>query len=205
VSAIGTLVSPLHYVAIRHPLKKVVDLWAPLAASCGGTIVVMSFSGLNLFGTSGLVPGINSLLQIMAGFFITSLAVISTFNGSIYKMDDVFEGEPALLFGKSLTRRQFLSHLFAYLALCSIAFYFMGIAGVAVATSIQNSHAYHYRDVLRALFSVIYLGGFGHVVGTTLIGLVFLSSRMTRVSKRDRYLVGPKETAESKGGVPSDC
>ena len=197
MGTLAVLLTPLGYLRVRHPLKRIVDIWAPLWASAMGGTVVLLWDKLNLFGGHGLVVGVNGLLQILAGFFISSLSVMATFSGKTYRIDDVFEGEAALLDGDPLTRRQFLCHLFAYLALESVVIYLLGILALSLANSIHSVELVLFRTVLRTAFVIIYLGDFGHLMGTMLIGLIFLSSRMSRVSARDRFSAQPKTDANA--------
>ena len=195
MGSLATLLSPLEYLRIKHPLKRKVDHWSWIAAGTSTAVAVYCLPALNLFGASGLIPGINSLLQILTGFFITSLAAVATFSGSVYRIDDIFEGDVALLEGDSLTRRQFLAHLFAYVALASVTLYLVGVVAIAGASSYHGLLGPSYRNAARLLFTGAYAGVLGHIVGTTMIGLVFLSSRLTRVSKRDMYSAVPKMPA----------
>jgi hypothetical protein len=204
MGAFFTLLSPLEYLRVRHPLKRAVDRWWTTLPGLIGGLVAASWHGFNLFGVNGIVLGVNGLLQILAGFFITSLAVIATFSGTTYKIDDPFEGEAALLDGEALTRRQFLCHLFAYLALASIVLYLCGIISLAVAAtmhSVITGSVFH--EILRGLFGGLYVAGLAHIIGTTLIGLIFLSSRMSRVSQRDRFSARPKNPTTADENQPA--
>lgn len=201
--ALLAVLSPLAYLKIRHPLKRTVDRWSPGVACITGVLLVSAWGDFNLFGSSGLVSGINGLVQIISGFFITSLAAIATFNGAVYRIDDVFEGEAALLQGEPLTRRQFLCHLFAYLALASLTIYLAGAFGLSAATTLHGIESHSLRMGLRIIFSAVYFGVFGHIMGTTLIGLVFLSARLSRVSGRDRFQAQPRTMVDPTGGVGS--
>jgi hypothetical protein len=193
VGELLTLLSPFDYLLIRHPLKRAVDRWWTLVPALVAAFAATRWPSFNLFGSNGLVLGVNGLLQILVGFFITSLAVIATFSGTAYRIDDVFEGEAAILRGEPLTRRQFLSHLFAYLALASVILYLVGIFALALAPSLHSSGmGFYMHEMLRGVFASAYFAGLGHVIGTTLIGLIFLASRMSRVSKRDRFHAVPR-------------
>ena len=185
------LLSPFCYLRVRHSLKRGVDIYAPavfaIVAIGGG-----AWGGLNLFGQAGAVTGINGLLQIVAGFYITSLAAIATFNGTIYRIDDFFEGEAAILDGEPLTRRQFLCHLFAYLAIASASLYLVGVIGLACSNELHAYVGGLPRLLLRSAFFGVYGAVFGHIFGTTMIGLIFLSARLSRISPRDRFTVRAK-------------
>ena len=192
MSALHTLLSPMSYLRIKHPLKRLVDIWFPIA---GLTIVVpwtLLWPSFNIFGTSGLAANINGLLQILSGFFITSLAAVATFNGSVYNIDQVFEGEKALLDGDALTRRQFICLLFAYLALTSIILYLFGAFGLAAASTLHTSNIVHIRVAMRVMFASVYCVTLAHVLGTTLVGLIFLSQRLPGSGARQAPLARPR-------------
>ena len=194
MSIISELLSPFDYLRIRHPLKRVVDYWSVGIAVCASLIVYSAWPALNVFGPSGLLSGLNGVLAILPGFFITCLAAIATFSGAAYRIDDRFEGEAAILDGEPLTRRQFLCHLFAYVSLLSLMLYFLGVFAVAAATSPHGAFLSTHRVVIHLTYEAIYAGILGNIFGVTLIGLVFLSSRMTRVSPRDRFIVRAKDS-----------
>ncbi len=195
ISIVSELFSPLDYIRIRHPLKRVVDVWS-VVLSIGGSLTVYAvMPSLNVFGPLGLIAGLNGVLSILPGFFITCLAAIATFSGAAYRIDDRFEGEAALLDGEQLTRRQFLCHLFAYVALLSLVLYFIGVFGLAAASSPRGILLTAHRVIAHVVYAAIYASILGNIFGVTLIGLVFLSSRMTRVSPRDKFISRPRVSA----------
>jgi hypothetical protein len=170
---------------------------------------VGAWDDYNLFGSTGLMIGVNGLLQILSGFFITSLAAIATFNGSTYKIDEVLEGEKALLDGEALTRRQFLCFLFSYLALTSLVLYFFGAFGISGASTLHDSVTGLTRTILRAVYAGVYALVLGHVLGTTLIGLIFLAGRIPGSTPPARFVAAPRSasspsTAQARGSSESD-
>jgi len=200
MSKLLTLLSPLDYLRIRHPLKRFVDVWATVLPFFMGVTLTAVFPDFNIFGSSGLISGLNSVLSILPGFYITSLAAIATFSGAAYRIDDRLEGEQALLAGDALTRRQFLCHLFAYLSLLSLLLYFSGVVGMAAATSPHSAVIASHRLLIHYGFVSFYVALLGNIIGATLIGLIFLSNRMTRVPKSERTIVMPRASALEKNG-----
>jgi len=197
MSVVRTLLTPLDYARIRHPLKRAVDFWSFAAPFAVAMVAVAIWPTLNIFGESGLIIGINSLLAILTGFFITSLAAIATFNGTVYHIDESLEGEAALLDGEPLTRRQFLSHLFAYVAFLSLILYFCGVLSLAAASTMHGTLDFIDRFLCRLAFLSIFSGVLGNIFGATMIGLVFLSSRFGRLAKKDKFKVVAKPEAQN--------
>lgn len=159
-------------------MKGIVDIWFPGLGLVGAGIWIALWPNFNVFGSAGFAAGVNGLLQALVGFFITSLAAVATFSGATYKIDDPFDGEPALLGGNVLTRRQFLCLLFAYLALASLVLYFVGIGSIAAASTLTGSLNVQNRMLAKIAFAAPYVAVLTHVFGTTLIGLTFLSGRV---------------------------
>jgi hypothetical protein len=192
MSAIATLASPLAYLRVRHPLKQVVDLWFPAVGAVASAAALLKWHDFNLFGAAGLTVGVNGLVQILAGFFITSLAAIATFSGSVYRIDEVFDGEKAVLFGDVLTRRRFLCLLYSYLALTSLMLYMAGAASIAAASTLHGEIVGWHRTAIRIVFGSAYFSVLGHILGTTLIGLIFLSGRIPSGDPPKRFVAAPR-------------
>lgn len=194
MSAIPALLSPLSYLRIKHPLKKTVDFGFPIWGGAISVGCISLWSTFNLFGSSGLAVGVNGLVQILSGFFITSLAAIATFNGKIYRIDEIFDGEKATLDDEVLTRRQFLCFLFSYLALSSLILYLCGAISISAASTLHASANEVWRYWLRIAFCGGYFSLLAHVIGTTLIGLIFLSGRVPGTPSAPRYVAGQRKS-----------
>lgn len=188
-----TFSAPFLYLKISHPFKRKIDLISPFVGAVVGMLGVLLIPHLDLFGTPGLIVGINTLLQILVGFFVTSLSVTASFKGDVYKIDECFEGTSAKLDGIDLTRRQFLSHLFCYLACASLLLYLCGVLSLTIATTFRGNVSYFYLSMERIFFTSFYLSIFSHIIGSCLIGLIFMSVRFTRISPRDQYTVLPAD------------
>ena len=180
------LLAPISYIKIKHSFKTQIDLLA-LIAGIGIASVFTLITNINYFGEFGLVHGGNGLLQILVGFFITSLIGVATFPGSAaYPMDDPMRGEIATLRHsiddiEELTRRRFLCILFGYLALTSLILYTAGATSMMIGPRLKvllGSDPEFYITIMRITFSFFYIPLFCHVFATTLVGLVFLSDRI---------------------------
>ena len=199
------LSAPILYWRIKHPLKRRIDRYAPVSVGVSSAIVVGCWSRLDVFGSPGLVVGINSLLQILTGFFITSLSVTASFKGEVYKIDDPFEGSQATLDGDILTRRQFLAHLFAYLACACLVLYLSGVLALTGAVTLHGAMPGFWHTFARAGVIGLYMAGVAHVIGSALLGVMFLSVRFTRLSPRDQYgMTVRKELLEDGSRVPTE-
>mgnify|MGYP003091519905 FL=1 len=76
---IGKLFSPLNYLRIFHIEKLFFDLFLPILF----TILFMTINNIlpnkiPILGDKGIVSLVNGIVQILAGFYIASLAAIST-------------------------------------------------------------------------------------------------------------------------------
>lgn len=187
MSTVATLIAPLNYLRIKHPLKRWVDTVPPLFGLLVSGGLLWIKPNFNIFGNSGLVGGIDGLLQSLVGFFITSLAAVATFQGTVFKIDKFFDGDQVLLRNAPLTRRQFLCYLFGYLAFISLVIYLIGVIFTALTSTPHAAVREEIRIACKALFLLPYCALLGHIFGTTLIGLVFLTERLSAVADGDRF------------------
>src|SRR5690606_6977027 len=87
----------------------------------------------NLLNPKGIITQSTELLKMLIGFYIAALAAVSTFPGQ--NLDQNFSGSKMILTvrrmgkkkTKNLTRREFLSYLFGYLAFLSIWLFILGV------------------------------------------------------------------------------
>lgn len=163
-------ISPLNYLRIWHREKFFFDVIVPILFTIGSIYLNNSLlhHKISLTGTQGIIPIANGILQILAGFYIASLAAIAT--ASLPKLDQPLKGkEPKYLCKKDkiVTRRVLLTHLFGYLAFMSLTLYFIGGISQIILIDIihlpewlQNSLSFSYVFLLFNLVFVTILGLF---------------------------------------------
>jgi hypothetical protein len=161
--------------------------------ACIGLVVGLIWTKIDLFGDNGVIHGVNGLLQALVGFFIAALAAIATFQGTTYRIDERLDGDAALLVGEPLTRRQLLSHMFAYLSCGALFLFIVGIAALAIAPTIQPVFDEFVVLSLRTIFAIVFFSALAHLIGTTMIGMVFLGNRLTRVPEKNRFTIQAKD------------
>lgn len=189
LSILHTLATPLTYIRIQHSFKRKIDRFS-ICFSCLISICIGCFCpNLNFFGTSGIVPSMNSLMGSLSGFFITGLAAVATFQGGVYNIDKPFNLEPAKIDGQIVSRRQFLCYLFGYLAFSSIVFCLFGIFSLSYANTPDVFFKTNCHFISKLLFGTIYACWLAHIMGATLVGLVFLSDRMSHSSTDTIYTI----------------
>nr|DAF87112.1 MAG TPA: hypothetical protein [Phage sp. ctHEp8] len=167
------LFAPLNYLRIKHSEKYWFDFILPVFFS----IVILAATNaldtnINFLGDNGVIQLVNAILQILAGFYIASLAAVATFSRP--EMDNVMQGIAPQLKGKPLTRRVFVTHLFGYLAFMSIFLYFLG--GIAKMINLTTPLA-HY---LVLALEFIYLALLFNILFVTSLGLFYMIARIHR-------------------------
>jgi hypothetical protein len=204
--------APTLYLRVVNSRKRRVDYAAPLLAVVLGVPSLLYFDHINVFGTGGLVYGINGLLQLLTGFFITALAAIATFPGThSYPIDAILTGEGAKIVRgdddeEELSRRRFLCLLFGYLAFASLVLYLVGVILMMIAPDLHQlalGWATAIRLGLRGLFLVFYLPIIGHVVASTCLGLVFLSDRIPGGVDVGEVSIEPRDSSADDRSPPS--
>lgn len=184
---LGIIFSPLSYLRIKHPSKWVADWVYPLLFATSSVVVLFAFGNRGtISGDHGLLDRLLLVSSVLPGFYIAALAAIATFNRPDI---DEFMPEPTPrmsieIGGRDnvirLTRRRFLSHLFAFLCWESLALMitcvFAGIAGKNVVG--------HFPPVtshwLTIGFSFTVLLVFWQMVCATCLGLYYLGDRLHR-------------------------
>ncbi|EGQ9248531.1 hypothetical protein F9H63_15110 [Vibrio parahaemolyticus] len=130
-----------------------------------------------LIGDKSLVSLVNGLLQILSGFYIASMAAVATFQKE--GMDDKLDGKSVTLHGKSVSRRQFLTYLFGYLAYMSILMYFMG--GFAqLAQSNLTEWISHVHQAFKLAIVFVYFFFLFNILCTTVLGMHFMIDKIHR-------------------------
>ena len=189
------LFTPLLYLKIQNPVKRHFDLKIPLAVS---SIITVLFFFANrdlsvVLTDGGVLTSIKRLLQILAGFFIASLAAIATFSNE--SIDKPLSGEPAKLYHHKyknepeiLTRRRFLTFLFGYLSFSSIMIY-LALSSIKVFDLALNKIFSLGQNQALILSWIIFAGfcfWFFNIIITTLLGLHYLTERIHRPEQNPR-------------------
>ncbi|WP_157658646.1 hypothetical protein [Burkholderia ubonensis] len=137
---------PVQYLAIKHPAKKVVDWYLPIAFSfLVSAIALVGHGTLNVFGMGGVVSMILAFVQNLPGFYIAALAAIATFGRN--DIDSVMPGDPPPRLRTvtnsgvpnliSLTRRRFLCLLFAFLTVECVVLTLLSVMALTVAPAVS--------------------------------------------------------------------
>ncbi|EIO5098534.1 hypothetical protein RGL60_003318 [Vibrio parahaemolyticus] len=180
------LFKPLDYIRIEHQEKRWFDFGLPviLAAMCAVCLYFLP-KPVAYIGKDGVISLVNGILQILSGFYIASMAAVATFQKD--GMDDQMEGEPPTLkvikrgekVSKNLTRREFLTYLFGYLAFMSILMYFVGgfiqLASGNISMFITNMSS-EFKHVLVGLYMLIVF----NILSTTVLGMHFMIDKIHR-------------------------
>lgn len=179
------LLRPLDYLRIRHAQKIWYDWTIPIVIAVAVLLVIELLPGeIQVLGEHGLVSIVTGLLQVLTGFYIASLAAVATFGKP--EMDAVMDGEPPTLKTEmrghpvkvDLSRRRFLSLMFGYLALLSLALYFLGAAGNLIAPNLQLLMGETVYDIVSIVCTAIYLFLCANLMVTTLLGLYYMADRI---------------------------
>lgn len=181
--------TPLRYLLIKHEQKFVWDLVVPSIFLIASILVVALLRiDIDFTGPSGLFSSVNGLLGVLSGFYIASLAAISTMNGP--GLDQEMKGDPPTLKVKNkkkkytvkLTRRAYLRYLFGYLATIGIALFFYGILMNVFYAPVRESLAIgdHLMSFFSAVFGMIYVFFLANLTMNTLVGIYYLTDRIHR-------------------------
>lgn len=153
------------------------------------SVALIAFSpNLNIYGSEGLLVKLTPFLAVMAPFFLASLAAVSTFNGPEF-FDQSFDmaepvtltvvGEMGALEPIEITLRHFLSLLFGYCCVITLALFVCSIFVPQIADGIAKifgSTALYFSW----LGLLIFLFLFFQVILATLLGIYYLSDKIHR-------------------------
>lgn len=176
MGAINKILTPVDYIRIKHPEKRVFDFWIPLILS----VIISVFlyildKPIPILPKDGLVSVVNGILQILSGFYIASMAAVATFQKP--GMDSKMDGTPPTLKGKELTRRKFLTYLFGYLAFTSIFMYLAG-GGLQLLNLTINHIAWLKIAGIKYFLIALYLFIIANIICTTILGMYFMIDKM---------------------------
>ncbi len=177
---------PFGYLTINHKQKLIVDWVFPIALTILSLVVILfakSQANFPIFGEAGFINKINTFIQVLPGFYIAALAAIATFNKP--EMDLTMLNPPTMkIFSNGrwvsidLTRRRFLSSMFAFLSASTIFLIVISIGTQLLApfltSLLSNLQA---KACITHLFLFIYLIILWQIIVTTLWGLFYLGEK----------------------------
>lgn len=185
MNSIVYLIRPWVYLRIRGTHKATFDWVVPLLLTVLTVGLGYQFrEALNIYGSGGVLDDLTSFIQSLPGFFIAALAAVATFN----RVDlDALMPEPTptvpihvrgISSEVKLSRRRFLSILFAFLTAQSIAITVIGIALKQLAPSVSLIVPCSLQTLLSLFGLFVYSLMFWQLLTVTCIGLYYLGDRM---------------------------
>jgi hypothetical protein len=184
---ISNLLRPMSYLSISHQMKWKVDWLYPLVAAFMSTAVLLiarRYGPVPVFGDSGIYGKILSFTQNLPGFYIAALAAIATFNRS--DIDKIMpEPAPSIditRLGKSenikLTRRRFLSSMFAFLTAESILIVVLCMAAQELAPTLKSVISLRAQEYATSVALLVLLTLFWQMLITSFWGLFYLGDKL---------------------------
>jgi hypothetical protein len=181
------LFRPFAYLNIKHGSSRLPALnWGlPILASAAcvaaGAWVAPS---MNLFHTGGLVDKLLGFIQTLPGFYIAALAAVATFGRE--SLDHMMPGTPprvhivynGQLVEIELTRRRFLTMMFAYLTALSIGLTLAAIVGLMLVDPVASLLHPELVPAARVIALFSFLVFTAQMVIITMWGLYYLGERM---------------------------
>lgn len=178
------LTRPASYLTIKDPSKWKMDWGVPLFLTIGIACTLYFLPNkVSFYGKNGIMPQLQSFLQMLPGFYLAALAAIATFN----KKDlDFYLPNPTpeiitrmgsqYLYIK-LTRRRMLCYLFGYLTFLSLILYLASVFGsvlsVNLATLVSN-----YKEYVISGLKFFFIFFFFQMIIITIFGLYQLCDRI---------------------------
>lgn len=187
IRSLRRLSTTLNYLRIEREGKLTDEVFLPLLlATATFAFFYLLDWNVQIFGSSGLISAIVGLLQMVAGFYIASLAAVATFKKA--SMDDPMPGAPTVLHVRrrnrikeeQLSRRRFLCFLFGYLSFLSFFLYLLGTIMNLAAPEIELSLSSEYHGAVKWVGTFVFLFIFYNLIITTLLGLYYMTDRIHR-------------------------
>jgi hypothetical protein len=197
----SVLMRPLNFLRIKHDFSVSYNTVYPSIFSAIFIFLVLKLNNASsIFGETGLISKILQLLAILAPFFIAALAAISTLGKEI---NETMKGKvvPHIYLRVNrkwektdLTTRYFLSLLFGYCSINSIALFLWGLIATFFANGIKF-HIVHFASehlllgswisinlmiLCKYFFFYFYILFFTHLMLITLIGIYYLADKLHR-------------------------
>jgi hypothetical protein len=185
--ALRILAAPLVYLRARSEIKACWDFAIPLMT---GAVAAWAYlllpAGISLIGSKGIVPAVNSLLQILVGFYIAALAAVASLNS--VALDQATIGDPVKLRKVMqdgveevvLNRRRLLSLMFSYLSFAAMFLYSSGVFAVIAADNLREIFPPVLLESMKVAFVSGYFSVLAQLACITTVTLYYLGDRMHR-------------------------
>ncbi|WP_071058761.1 hypothetical protein [Pelistega sp. MC2] len=182
---------PFAYITIQHPSKRWVDLWFPLfLAFIISILSLLAKPYLKVWDTGGMITSIQSVIQILPGFYIAAFAAIIAV-GNNQQLDEYIKNGQYIQTVKMytsisyekqdmpLTRRHFLCLLFAYLTavsliLCIVSPIIMNFIPAILSLNLSLATF----GLLSFVATGLYFFFIFQIVFITLFGLFYIAEKM---------------------------
>ena len=181
------LLRPFSFLTISHPTKKpLIISWAIpalISALLVGASVLINHK-IDVFGSNGLMTRMLGFIQSLPGFYIAALAAIATFNNRdmLKLMPGVppvgtvdYNGFPERV---PMTRRRFLSSMFAYLTALSIVLTLLAVGMLTISEPIKATVPVAYHPFVKGAVAYCFLLFACQMVTVTFWGLYYLGDKL---------------------------
>jgi hypothetical protein len=181
------LLRPFSFLYIKH--DSALPIWinwvipTVLSLACAAVLDTL-VPAEGLLSDNGFVARVLGFVQSLAGFYMAALAAIATFNNT--DMDRFMPGTPptmgiiykGALETVKLTRRRFLSSMFAYLTLISVLLTLVSIAALAIGPNMPEWFEGQWDWIMRLVFLFGYTLVIAQMICVTVWGLFYLGERI---------------------------
>lgn len=201
---------PLRYFALVNPEKRHIDLWPTLGLALVVAVPYIALSPASFYGQGGFLDKLILLTSALSGFYVAALVAAATFTnesfdkpitvGPIKMPTRTPDGERDY---EHLTRREFTTILFGYLAFNALVLSLAAVVLVPMAAI--DLHPLALIPRIGFIFAPVvvrygsYVGIFilaaitAHLAVVTCLGLYYLMGRMYR---REPRIITKKPTEQ---------
>lgn len=179
--SVQKILTPFDYLRIKLALKYRYDYVMPFIMTfLFMMLYIMLPVKIALLGQFGLIVQVNSIIQVLIGFYIASLAAIATFKSD--QLDELMHGDPPKLKIRNnkyelLSRRRFLCLLFSYLVTMCFILYCIGIFSHSISLNIKFYFPSYY-EIIKYIAISMYIYLLSQLVITTFLGLHYIADKM---------------------------
>lgn len=184
--AFRILIAPLNYLRAKSEVKGFWDFAIPLAVGAlASWAFVLLPKGIPLLGDKGVVQAVNSLLQILVGFYIAALAAVASLNSVALDQETI--GDPVRLRRRSadgeveiLNRRKLLSLMFSYLSFVAMFLYSVGVFATITSSNLRVLVPELFQYPMKVIFVAGYFSVLAQLMCITVVTLYYLGDRIHR-------------------------